>query len=44
MGSRLDLEPADEPPFYQPSAYIRVTGYLIILAIIVVVWYSAVYS
>jgi hypothetical protein len=42
--SRLDLDLTDESPFYRPSAYIRATGYLILLAIIVVVWYSAVYS
>jgi hypothetical protein len=42
--SRLDLDLADERPFYEPSAYIRVTGYLILLAIVAVIWYSAVYN
>jgi hypothetical protein len=42
--NRLDLDLTDERPFYEPSAYIRATGYLIILAIVIVIWYSAVYS
>jgi hypothetical protein len=40
----MDLDLADEPPFYEPSAAIRATGYLILLAIVIAIWYSAVYS
>ena len=42
LESRLDLDPADEPPFDRPSAVDpRRSGYLLLLAIVVVVWYSA---
>jgi len=37
----LDL--TDEPPFNEPSTFIRTTGYLILLAIVAVIWYSAAY-
>jgi hypothetical protein len=40
----VDLDLADEPPFYKPPAAIRATGYLILLAIVAVIWYSAVYN
>jgi hypothetical protein len=40
----MDLDLADEPPSYEPSAMIRATGYLILLAIVIAIWYSAVYS
>ena len=41
---RLDLDLVDEPPFYRPSAVIRAAGYLIVLAMVIAIWYSAVYS
>ena len=40
----MDLDLTDEPPFYQPSVLIRASGYLILLAIVIAIWYSAVYG